>query len=166
MAYNPSAILPFSGEEHTHGLQTGSGACLGGRGAGSGGRRRRQAGHAGPVSANLEYIYTRRNVDKPGTGVLYVAPITGPLQQRAARTAGLHEVDNPVVLRVEGDNEAGLGHKVTQGWAMAGLTMQGLNMSVIGGKFVGYASFDSVQDANRAAAILGDLGAHPPVLPK
>ncbi len=114
--------------------------------------------------ANLEFIYTRRNVDKPGTGVLYIAPITGPLQQRAARSAGLHEVNDPVVLRVEGDNEAGLAHKVTQGWAMAGLSLQGLNMSVLNDKFVGYASFDSVQDANRAAAILGDLGAHPPVV--
>jgi len=114
--------------------------------------------------ANLEFIYTHRNVDKPGTGVLFIAPITGPLQQRAARSAGLHEVDNPVVLRVEGDNEAGLAHKVTQGWAMAGLSLQGLNMSVLSDKFVGYASFDSVQDANRAAAILGDLGAHPPVV--
>jgi hypothetical protein len=26
--------------------------------------------------------------------------------------------------------------------------------------FVGYVSFDNVQDANRAAAILGDLGSH------
>jgi hypothetical protein len=36
--------------------------------------------------------------------------------------------------------------------------MQGLSMSVLGGKFVGYVSFDNVEDANRAAAILGDLG--------
>jgi phytoene dehydrogenase-like protein len=31
-------------------------------------------------------------------------------------------------------------------------------MSVLGQKFVGYVSFDTVADANRAAAILGDLG--------
>jgi hypothetical protein len=37
--------------------------------------------------------------------------------------------------------------------------LQGLMMSVLGEKFVGYASFDSVADSNRAAAILGDLGA-------
>ena len=43
-------------------------------------------------------------------------------------------------------------------WALAGLSLQGLMMSVIGGQFVGYASFDTVEDANRAAAILGDLG--------
>jgi len=111
------------------------------------------------AGTNLEFIYTRRLEDKPGTGILYVAPITGPLQQRAARSAGLHEVDNPVVLRVEGDNQAGLGHKVTQQWALAGLSLHGLNLSVLGNKFVGYVSFDSVGDANKAAAILGDLGA-------
>ena len=68
------------------------------------------------------------------------------------------EVDTPVVLRVEGDNQAGLAHKLTQTWALAGLTLHGLMMSAIGQRFVGYASFDNVQDANRAAAILGELG--------
>lgn len=110
------------------------------------------------AGANLEFIYTRRQPDRPGTGMLYVAPITGPHQVRAARSAGLAETHNPVVLRVEGDNQAGLGHRLTQQWALAGLTMQGLSMCVLGDKFVGYASFDTVEDANRAAAILGDLG--------
>ena len=110
------------------------------------------------AGANLEFIHTRRQADKPGTGVLYVAPITGPMQVRAAKSAGLHETNDPVVLRVEGDNQAGLGHRLTQHWALAGLTLQGLTMSVLGDKFVGYVSFDTVADSNRAAAILGDLG--------
>ena len=111
------------------------------------------------AGSNLEYIYTRRQPEKPGLGVLYVAPITGPLQVRAAKSAGLSETNDPVVLRVEGDNQAGLGHRVTQQWALAGLSLQGLSLSVLGDKFVGYAAFDTVADANRAAAILGDLGA-------
>lgn len=111
------------------------------------------------AGANLEYIYTRRQPDRPGWGMLYVAPISGPLQVRAAQSAGLTETNDPVVLRVEGDNEAGLAHRVTQQWAIAGLSMQGLMMSVLGGQFVGYAAFDGIADANRAAAILGDLGA-------
>jgi len=109
--------------------------------------------------ANLEYVYTRRQPDKPGSGLLYVAPVTGPLQVRAARSAGLAETNNPVVLRVEGDNQAGLAHRVTQQWALAGLSFQGLAMAVLGDHFVGYVSFDTVGDANRAAAILGDEGA-------
>lgn len=111
------------------------------------------------AGTNLEFIFTQRRTDKPGTGVLYVAPLTGPVQTRAAKAAGLGEVDNPVVLRVEGDNQAGLGHRVTQEWAKAEISFQGLTMAVFGNRFVGYAAFDSVGDANRAAAILGDLGA-------
>src|SRR5260370_20431443 len=111
------------------------------------------------AGANLEYIATRRQADRPGTGILYVAPVTGPGQVRAARIAGLAETHDTVVLRVEGDNEAGLGYRLTQQWATAGINMQGLTMAVIGKKFIGYASFDTVTDANRAAQILADLGA-------
>src|SRR5262245_58155047 len=110
------------------------------------------------AGANLEYIYTRRQPEKPGTGMLYVAPITGPMAVRAAKSAGLNEVSTPIVLRVEGDNAAGLGFRLTQQWAVEGLSLHGLMMSVVGEKFVGYASFDTIADANRAAAILGDLG--------
>jgi hypothetical protein len=111
------------------------------------------------AGANLEYISTRRQVDKPGTGILYIAPVTGPAQVRATRAAGLVETQNPVVLRVEGDNQAGLAYRLTQQWSLAGINLQGLTMCVLGGKFIGYAAFDSVTDANRAAQILADLGA-------
>jgi len=111
------------------------------------------------AGANLEYIDTRRNPDKPGTGLLVIAPVTGPQAVRAAKSAGLHETNEPIVLRVEGDNALGLAHRLTQKWATEGLSLHGLVMSVIGQRFVGYASFDNITDANRAAAILGDLGA-------
>jgi hypothetical protein len=111
------------------------------------------------AGANLEFILTKRLADKPGAGILFVAPVTGPSQVRAARAAGMAETHDPVVMRVEGDNEAGLGHRVTQQWALAGISIQELTMCVLGGKFVGYVAFDSIADANKAAAILGDLGA-------
>jgi hypothetical protein len=111
------------------------------------------------AGANLEYVATRRQPERPGTGILTVAPVTGPAQVRAARLAGLAEAHDPVVMRVEGDNEAGLASRLTQQWALAGINLQGLTMSVLGNKFVGFAVFDSVSDANRAAQILADLGA-------
>lgn len=110
------------------------------------------------AGANLEYVMTRRQPDRPGTGILYAAPLTGPVQIRAAKAAGLVETTDPIVLRVEGDNEAGLAHRLTQQWALANINLQGLTMCVLGEKFVGYAAFDSVADANRAAAILAELG--------
>ncbi|MCS6851915.1 MAG: amino acid-binding ACT [Gemmataceae bacterium] len=110
------------------------------------------------AGANLEFILTRRQPDRPGFGILYVAPITGPLQVRAAKSVGLAETHDPVVLRVEGDNQAGLAHRLTQQWALANISLQGLTMAVLGNRFVGFAAFDSVADANRAAQILADLG--------
>ncbi len=110
------------------------------------------------AGANLSYVNTRRLPEKPGHGILYVAPITGPDQLKAARAAGLHEVIDPVVLRVEGDNKAGLAFRLTQEWSKARISFQSLTMSVLGDRFVGYATFDSVSDANQAATILADLG--------
>jgi hypothetical protein len=110
------------------------------------------------AGANLEFISTRRQPDRPGTGVLYIAPVTGPAQVRAARAAGLVETHETVVLRVEGDNEAGLGSRLTQQWATAGISLQSLAMAVLGNKFVAFAAFDTVTDANKAAQILADLG--------
>jgi hypothetical protein len=111
------------------------------------------------AGANLEFVLTRRLQDKPGKGILFVAPITGPSQVRAARASGLAEAQDPVVLRVEGDNQAGLAYRLTQQWATVGITLQGLTMAVLAGRFVGFAAFDTVADANRAAQILADLGA-------
>ena len=110
------------------------------------------------AGTNLEFILTRRQTNKPGTGILYVAPISGPTAVRAARHAGLVETQDPVVLRVEGDNRTGLAHRLTQQWALAGINLQGLTISSLGSKFVGYAAFDTVVDANKAAQILADLG--------
>jgi hypothetical protein len=110
------------------------------------------------AGANLEYIFTKRLADKPGKGIIYVTPITGANQVNAARAAGLAETNDPVVYRIEGDNKAGLGHHLTQSWAIAGINFQGLTMAVVGPRFIGYAAFDSVSDANQAAQILADLG--------
>lgn len=112
------------------------------------------------AGANLEYVFTKRLGDKPGKGILYVTPVTGPTQVSAARAAGLNETDTPVVHRIEGINEPGLAHRLTQSWALAGISFQGLTMAVMVDRFVGYAAFDSVNDANRAAKILADLGSN------
>ena len=107
---------------------------------------------------NLEYVGTSRLPEKPGFGILYIAPVTGPDQVRAAKSVGMHEVKTPVIIRVEGDNKAGLAHRLTHEWAVAGISFQGLTMTVLGDKFVGYAAFDNSDDANKAATILAHLG--------
>lgn len=108
--------------------------------------------------AHLEYVYSQRSASKPGMGDLYVAPLHGNNELAAARHAGLHEVGEPIVMRVSGDDKLGLSGRLTQAWEMAGINLHGLVMSVIAGKFVGYVTFDSVADANKAATILAEIG--------
>src|SRR6185295_6299695 len=68
------------------------------------------------AGAHLEYVYSQRSVSKPGMGDLYVAPLHGVGETSAARKAGLHEVAEPIVMRVEGDDKTGLGGRLTQSW--------------------------------------------------
>jgi hypothetical protein len=117
------------------------------------------------AGADLEYVYTQRSPDKPGAGLLCVAPLTGAEQTRVARAAGLHEVSDPIVMRLEGDNIAGLAHRLKHAWAASGINLHGSILTVIGTKFVGYVTFDTVADANKAARILAEVG-HEKVAPE
>jgi hypothetical protein len=117
------------------------------------------------AGADLEYVYTQRRVDKPGHGVLFVAPLMGNEQLKAARAVGMHEVNDPIVMRLEGDNTAGLANRLKHAWASAGINLHGAIMTVIGTKFVGFVTFDSVEDANKAARILAEVG-HEKIAPK
>ncbi|MCE9530047.1 MAG: amino acid-binding ACT [Planctomycetes bacterium] len=110
------------------------------------------------AGANLDYVYTQRLPDKPGQGLLCVAPIVGAELVKAAKAAGMHEVNDPVVMRVEGDNTAGLAHRLKHEWALANINLHGAILATLGTKFIGYVTFDTVEDANRAAKILADLG--------
>jgi len=110
------------------------------------------------AGANLEYVYTQRLLEKPGMGIIYVAPLTGTEEIKAAKAVGLTEAHDPIVMRIEGDNDAGLAFRLTQEWSKAGINLHGTTLSVLGTRFVGYVTFDTVQDANRAATILAELG--------
>jgi hypothetical protein len=116
------------------------------------------------ADADLDYVYTQRLADKPGRGMLFVAPIVGLEQHKAAKSAGMHEVNDPIVMRVEGDNTAGLAHRLKHEWATANINLHGAILAVLGPKFLGYITFDSVEDANKAARILAEIGVQKPVV--
>jgi hypothetical protein len=120
--------------------------------------------HLDTAGANLDYVYTQRLPEKPGYGMLCVAPIVGTEQVKAAKAAGMHEVNDPIVMRVEGDNTAGLAHRLKHEWALANINLHGATLAVLGTKFIGYITFDTVEDANRAARILAELGVEKPVV--
>ena len=109
------------------------------------------------AGAHLEYVYSQRSATRAGHGDLYVAPVVNGARD-AAREAGLRRVQEPIVMRVEGDDKKGLGGRLTQAWETAGINLHGMVMAAIGPKFVGYVTFDTADDANRAAQILAEVG--------
>ena len=106
------------------------------------------------AGANLEFVLGRRRPEKKGRGVVFVAPIRGAAQARAARKAGFAKSARLAAVRVAGADRSGVGAKVTAALAEAGINLRGLSGAVIGGKFVFWLVLDSAADATKAARIV------------
>ena len=109
------------------------------------------------AGVNLEFLISRRAPDKPGTGVVFMAPVKGAAQVRAAKKAGLAKSDSLRSLKVEGQDQQGLGAKITSALAGAGINLRGLSAAALGKKSVVYIAFDSTADAGKAAQVLKTL---------
>ena len=109
------------------------------------------------TGADLDFIIARRAPDKPGDGVVFVAPLRGDAEVAAAATLGFNVTQSIKSLRVEGENKPGVAAKVTEELAAAGINLHGFSGAVIGARFILYIGLDSAQDAGKAAAILKQL---------
>ena len=106
------------------------------------------------AGANLEFLVSRREPDKPGTGVVFVTPVKGAKQKAAAQQAGLSTTDSLHSLRVEGPDRAGLGTKMTRALAAAGINLRGVSAAALGRRAVTYFAFDNGTDADSAMRVL------------
>lgn len=107
--------------------------------------------------ADLEYVFTRPHPNRPETSVMFLAPITGPEQVRAARAAGLGPALDVAMLRVEGDNRRGVGYDIMSCLAVAGINLRGLSVSAIGPRFAAYLAFDNADIATQALQLLATI---------
>ncbi len=106
------------------------------------------------AGASLEFIVSRRAPDKPGKGVVFLTPIKGAKQTRAANDAGLSTTSSLQSVRVEGPDRPGLGTKMTRALADAGINLRGVSAAALGRKSVTYFAFDSADDAANAIKLL------------
>jgi hypothetical protein len=104
--------------------------------------------------ANLEFTIARRQPDKPGTSVVFLAPIRGGAQIEAALDAGLQKATGLHSLRVQGPDRPGLGAVITRTLADAGISVRGFSGAAIGDGCLFYLAFESDDDAVRAAQVL------------
>ena len=106
------------------------------------------------AGANIEFVVARRAPDKPGTGVVFMTPIKGAKQKTAAQQAGLGTSEGLHSVRIEGPDKAGLGAKLTDALAAAGINLRGISAAALGRRAVSYLAFDTAADSDTAVRIL------------
>ena len=106
------------------------------------------------AGADLGFIIARRSPEKPGTGVVFVTPLRGDREIRAATTEGFAITSHLHSLRVEGTNEPGIAAKVAQKVSQAGLNLRGFSGAVIGTQFVLHLAFDTAEATQKAITVL------------
>jgi hypothetical protein len=106
------------------------------------------------AGASLEFLISRRAPDKPGSGVVFLTPVKGAKQKRAAKEAGLGTTDSLHSVRVEGPDRAGLGTKMTRALAGQGINLRGVSGAALGRRAVSYFAFDNAADADTAIRTL------------
>jgi hypothetical protein len=109
------------------------------------------------AGVNLEFIIARRAPDKPGKGVVFVTPIKGAAQIRAAKKAAFRKTKTLQTVRVEGTNKKGIGAQITAALSEAGINMRGFSAAAIGRKFVAHIALDKAADAAKARRTLRKL---------
>ena len=109
------------------------------------------------AGANLELIIARRAPELRGSGVLFVTPLKGAKQIKAAETAGFQKTESLHSLRVEGADKPGMGARVTKALAEAGINLRGLSAAALGKRYVSHLALDTAKDAAKAAAVLKKL---------
>ena len=109
------------------------------------------------AGSNLEFVIARRAPERPGKGVVFVTPLKGAKQVKAAEAAGFLRTGSLHSLRIEGMDKPGLGAKMAKALSEAGINLRGLSAAGVGRKFVCYLALDTPEDARKATDTLKKL---------
>jgi len=88
---------------------------------------------------------------------MFVTPLKGAKQIKAAEAAGFEKTGSLHSLRVEGADKPGMGAKLTRALAEAGINLRGLSAAALGKQYVTHLALDTAQDAAKAATVLKKL---------
>jgi prephenate dehydratase len=109
------------------------------------------------AGAQLDFVVSRRAPDKPGTGVVFLAPLKGAAQTKAAKKLGFRKTTSRHSIRIEGPDKPGMGAKITGALAKEGINLRGVSAAGIGKRFVAYIALDTHATADKAVRILKKL---------
>ena len=63
------------------------------------------------AGADLDFVIARRSPERPGMGVMFVTPLRGDTDLKAASGIGFSATNRLYSVRVEGENQAGIAGK-------------------------------------------------------
>lgn len=105
------------------------------------------------AGADLQILMGYRFPGNEAKAMIELYPVSGKRLAAAAEHAGLSASSIPTLL-IEGDNKPGLGHKIAQAMADAGMNLTFLVAQVIGRRYAATIGFSTDEDAKRAAALI------------
>jgi hypothetical protein len=106
------------------------------------------------AGADLDFVIARRSPDRPGTGVMFVTPLRGDAELKAASGIGFSAANRLHSLRVEGENVKGLAGKISGKLGEAGINLRGFSGALIGKRFVLHIAFDTADLQEKAIRII------------
>ena len=106
------------------------------------------------AGVNLTFAIARRDHTQAGKGVVFVTPVEGGAQERAALEAGFEKTQSLHSLRVEAPDKAGLAAEVTGALAKVGINLRGYSAAALGQRAVMHLAFDTSEDVTKAQGIL------------
>jgi hypothetical protein len=109
------------------------------------------------AGADLDFVIARRSPDRPGAGVMFVTPLRGDAELKAASEIGFSAANRLHSLRVEGENVKGLAGKVSGKLGAAGINIRGFSGAVIGKRFVLHIAFDTADLRDKAMRIIKEM---------
>jgi hypothetical protein len=106
------------------------------------------------AGADLQFVVARRTPEASGKGVVFVAPLQGEQEIRAATQVGFNVTPSLHSVRVMGLDQLGIIAQLTQMLAEGGINLRGVSAAVLGTQFIAYLAVDSSDDAEKAVDIL------------
>jgi hypothetical protein len=113
------------------------------------------------AGANLEFVIARRAPERPEKAVVFAAPIRGAKQTKAARRLGFQKSKSVHGVRVATTDKPGLGLRLTEAMAEAGINLRGFSGVAVGKRAVFHIAFDATADAAKAVRVLRRISAKP-----
>lgn len=106
------------------------------------------------AGVDLQFIVARRAPEAPGKGAVFVTPLQGDREIRAAAQAGFNVTQSLHSVRVMGRDKPGIAAELTLKLADAGINLRGFSAAAVGTQFVAYLAVDTVDDTTKAIEVL------------